>query len=49
MERDEEVWRGIKRCEVGWRGMKRYGEVWREWRGIDSVLIEPFLVTKALS
>ena len=26
MERDEEVWRGIRRGRVGWRGMERYGE-----------------------
>ena len=23
MERDEEVWRGIRRGRVGWRGMER--------------------------
>ena len=57
MERDGEVWKGIKRGRVGWRGMERYGENGEglRWMKMDgdrwkfSVLIEPFLATQALS
>ena len=53
MERDEEVWRWIRRGRVGWREWKGIemdedGWRWMEMNGGFSVLIEPFLVTNGL-